>query len=340
MPQRGFLPLQWLKNITIRIKLIVGFGIVVLLVVLMGLAGFTALQETHKLYIISQELIHFRLFQANAQRIFKDIVTAHDLEELQALEEELEENEEAEHALKKMIEAHFPSRSSEFTHTFEEMEELEEEFGTLIITRQKEKLKNTASLSASALDDFTVATLLPGTPPLDKEKEYQVVTLLEIMQLFTDIQPYNTSLQDIVREEVMQANTKASLTLLIMILVTATLAIGIGGLIARSISLPIIAMRDAAIEISEGNFVKRIAVTSRDEIGQLAQAFNAMTRKLKSLYDSLETTVKERTQKLQENVKELERINAVMIGRELRIKELKEKNALLRAQCKKKPPPH
>ena len=62
------------------------------------------------------------------------------------------------------------------------------------------------------------------------------------------------------------------------------LAVGIGVATAQGISRPIRAFADKALAISRGDFKGAIAARSMNEIGQLADTFNHMTRQL-DLYD-------------------------------------------------------
>jgi methyl-accepting chemotaxis protein len=69
-------------------------------------------------------------------------------------------------------------------------------------------------------------------------------------------------------------------------------------------------------KIAGGDLEARVEMKGRDEIGELATAFNTMSAKLKELYMGLEQKVRDRT-------KQLESDNKMMIGRELRMVELK-----------------
>jgi len=51
----------------------------------------------------------------------------------------------------------------------------------------------------------------------------------------------------------------------------------------------------------------------------------ARTKELQELADNLDQKVKERTNELEEKIKEFQKMNKIMIGRELKMKELKEK---------------
>lgn len=82
--------------------------------------------------------------------------------------------------------------------------------------------------------------------------------------------------------------------------------------------------------IQQGEVGYRMRVYAEDEIGQLATSFNTMSEKLKESYSGLERKVDERTketekakQDLEKKVSELERVNKLMIGREQKMIELK-----------------
>ncbi|MBU2265027.1 HAMP domain-containing protein, partial [Patescibacteria group bacterium] len=101
-------------------------------------------------------------------------------------------------------------------------------------------------------------------------------------------------------------------------------------LLSRGITKSITRLRDAAKKISEGKLDTKIEIKSEDEIGQLATAFNEMATELKESYSGLEQKVFERTKELEvakktleEKLNDLEKMNELMIGRELKMIELK-----------------
>jgi len=107
-------------------------------------------------------------------------------------------------------------------------------------------------------------------------------------QLVTEILPKMKELGDSVissaiasaKLSVKQMSDKRNniaLTLLLVSIFTITLGIIIGAMIARSISLPLGKLKEQALAISDGKYESRIKVTSKDEIGQLAEAFNYMS---------------------------------------------------------------
>jgi two-component system NarL family sensor kinase len=74
-------------------------------------------------------------------------------------------------------------------------------------------------------------------------------------------------------------HTRNDIFLLSTVLILFILAITI--IIARTISLPIIRLKNASIKVGEGDFAAQVYVKNKDEIGALAASFNAMTKKLK-----------------------------------------------------------
>lgn len=84
----------------------------------------------------------------------------------------------------------------------------------------------------------------------------------------------------------------------------------------------------AAHEIAGGNLGVQVKIKGTDEINDLAEAFNYMASKLNEMYEGLECKVKDRTQ-------ELAKENKLMVGRELKMIELKKEIEELKTKLNK-----
>jgi len=78
------------------------------------------------------------------------------------------------------------------------------------------------------------------------------------------------------------------LTITVFLLFTLSGALALGLIIIRKIVRPVESLSETALAISKGNITQKVEVTSDDEIGVLADAFNIMTSRLASTIDSLQ----------------------------------------------------
>lgn len=111
----------------------------------------------------------------------------------------------------------------------------------------------------------------------------------------------------------------------------------ITSIIHKIIVKPIQLLHSAMENVSDGKFDQKIDITSSNEIGDLARIFNSMIAKLSNYYNDLENSVKQKTKdlvaeietrkqaqfKLSTTIEELEKVNKLMTGRELKMVELK-----------------
>ncbi|GBD08293.1 Autoinducer 2 sensor kinase/phosphatase LuxQ [Candidatus Thermoflexus japonica] len=86
---------------------------------------------------------------------------------------------------------------------------------------------------------------------------------------------------------------------LLWTLILGALAIGLSFLASSSLTRPLGQLTEAARRLGSGQLNVRVPVTSRDELGVLAETFNTMALRLQDLYQNLERRVQERTHQLQ-----------------------------------------
>jgi signal transduction histidine kinase len=92
----------------------------------------------------------------------------------------------------------------------------------------------------------------------------------------------------------------------VLLVVFLLVAIATSVLLARNLANPIEAIQVAAAKIGSGSLDQRIEVSSRDELGALADEFNRMAARLQASYAGLEQEVRERTQELASALVELD----------------------------------
>lgn len=86
-------------------------------------------------------------------------------------------------------------------------------------------------------------------------------------------------------------------------------AIFIGSLTAAWLVYPIQRLNQAARAIAKGNWEQEVTSHYRNEIGELAQSFQSMSRQLKDMFEHLEAKVQERTEKLARANEEINTLN-------------------------------
>ena len=104
--------------------------------------------------------------------------------------------------------------------------------------------------------------------------------------------------QEVFLTPINQQINRSILLALAAAVLSAYLAIGV----SRLLTDPILRLTETARQIAAGDLLKRAPVTSQDEIGILAEAFNQMTSQLHELITGLEQRVSERTTDLKNAV--------------------------------------
>ena len=98
----------------------------------------------------------------------------------------------------------------------------------------------------------------------------------------------------LIRQMVLRIN-RVSLAVSLVSLMIAVFGILVLEVIFRNVLGPVLSLRNAAINIGSGDFNTEVKVTTKDEIGELAAAFEAMRKNLSFTLRELRTEVTERT---------------------------------------------
>jgi signal transduction histidine kinase len=105
------------------------------------------------------------------------------------------------------------------------------------------------------------------------------------------------------REQIRQ---QAASLFLFLIFAISLVVIVVFLLLYRSIARPVNSLSAVAKQVHTGNLLKRAKVFSKDELGELAIAFNDMLDALKASHENLENKIYERTKQLEQTNKDLE----------------------------------
>ena len=99
-------------------------------------------------------------------------------------------------------------------------------------------------------------------------------------------------------------------TLLSVIVIFILIGSVIGLLISRHITRPLSKIVVASKKVAQGNLTHQVEIKSENELGDLANSFNQMTKELKKSKDEIEDYSKMLKQKVEERTRELERAKA------------------------------
>ena len=97
------------------------------------------------------------------------------------------------------------------------------------------------------------------------------------------------------------------------LLVVVLLAVGTY-ILSRRIAKPILAITETATAVTAGDLTREAPVTTQDEVGVLATAFNTMTSELRETLEGLEKRVADRTEELRLQNAELGALHETTLG--------------------------
>ena|GEM_PF-743841 len=128
------------------------------------------------------------------------------------------------------------------------------------------------------IDDVSAMMLsVNGKQRMDK--------IRELFSAFTKIE------QDLAKERSADAHRTANMTIvltILLVLISVFCSLGVGLLVARAITGPLARLSESAAAVAEGDLDQRVEIASRDEVANLARAFNRMTERLKDMFNASE----------------------------------------------------
>ncbi len=121
-------------------------------------------------------------------------------------------------------------------------------------------------------------------------------------------------------------------TFFVIIVFIALFSIISGVILFRSILNPIRALHRGIEIIEKGNLDYKVGTLAEDEIGRLSRSFDKMTRAIKESRADVDRKVEEQVkiireqkEKVERTKERMEKMNKLLVGREIKMTELKEK---------------
>lgn len=168
----------------------------------------------------------------------------------------------------------------------------------ILTTEQGERLAQEMKTQKAAYDSLAAQVIQAKR---DNNMETVTMHMQEAAKVYqaamTAADELQRSIKVIAKEEQQQQQKMArmaQLVLLIVNLVIAVAGIGIGLFVSRKIAGPIQLLTGKANEVARGNLLQPdVAISSSDEIGQVAEAFNIMKHNLKQLIQQIGKTTEQ-----------------------------------------------
>lgn len=186
------------------------------------------------------------------------------------------------------------------------------------------------------LDGSVVAQLYSNEPKKNLEKEtilyFQNLTELtsreitlgdkDILQfvypIFIEYQSQKlragTAILEFDSDQIFLPIQKLRYSILVSASILLLIGIGIAFFISYTLSYPLQTLNEGAKLIGTGEFSHRINLDGKDEIGQLALAFNQMTEKIQDFTNHLEQKVLDRTNELNQSLEQVKALKEAQDG--------------------------
>lgn len=220
-------------------------------------------------------------------------------------------------------------------------------FGVVIYSSKKERIYSSlGTLNNDILSEIEKEKKFPGIniEYLKYNQAQEIVnnySEMEVIQFFDETDQEEEIIainkigdlpfflvNEIEAKNVIKPAYKIALTLSLFVLGAALMAAFFISLLVNQFLKPLAKFRESVNKIMKGNLSEQVDINTKDEFYDLASVFNKMIKKIKNVQEGIEKKIIKRTA-------ELEKMNKYMVGRELKMIELKEKIKKLEKSNKK-----
>jgi len=274
--------MKWFYNMKIAAKLLLSFFIVALITGLVGFIGFNGISKMNNSIV---EIGEVRLPSIQSLLVMSEAQTAVKAAERTILNDTITKDERVKEY--ESIRAAF-DRADEAWKIYEPLPQTQEEsvLWKQFVPMWNEWRKGVDTFLGMAEDLDKLS--LSDSSAIESQYERMNRQAIEVnKQLFYDSEAVLNKIVKINEEVGMKAKEAADAasdtavkTLIITIIIAVAAAIGLGIFISKIISNPIKGMVEVANKIAEGDLDVDIQVSTKDEVGMLAKAFDLMSNKL------------------------------------------------------------
>jgi signal transduction histidine kinase/CheY-like chemotaxis protein len=251
-----------LKSVKIRTRLIIGFGVIGLMVVTMGLVAFFQMkviwENTHELYEHPFKVnIAVREIQTDltaVHRSLKDYILCEGQHDMNRYEKKMEKHEQAVESNFKIVYEFYLGDKTTIDSAYNAFREWELIRDSTIFLRREGKVREAAYRTTH-------------------EAELNVDRIMDRVQTLSD---FAMAKADLFYASAEKSKNQLQIQLWLIIVAIFILTLIIAYSIFRAISIPIRSLVEVAEEYRIGNYTVRSDIGSLNEIGQLAASFNRM----------------------------------------------------------------
>ncbi len=269
------------RNLKISTKILAGFGIVLILILLMGTIAVTNINRINNAYK--------EVYQANVKAFiaignvlggferqrtnYRSIVLARNSAEMNTYLQKINETRNF-----------YKTNLEEFSRLKNE-EDIKKEYQKLIsLFGEYESLTNQIVELAKSDKKAAIDLMFkPSTAQLVTEVQNSINTLYDLEKKYIE----ESNLQN----DALARSTVTSMIIIIILCIAISLFLGL--IISSAISRPLSKMVFAAQKIADGDLTVDISVDSKDEVGILSEAFSKMVESLSQLIFSVKSSAEQ-----------------------------------------------
>jgi class 3 adenylate cyclase/HAMP domain-containing protein len=176
--------------------------------------------------------------------------------------------------------------------------------GAMDITREDTRLKYLVWI-----DDFGDTTIVPEGAKIDLNIQNNDTILIQKKECITKKgTSYGYVLAVFSKQQIHDNMNQIRFSAIVVSVVVFMIGILLGLWLAKTISNPVIAIRDAAIKVGSGDLTQKVGTTGVDEISELSKAFNKMVDDL----SDAEVKINQKNQALSKSNSDLEEKNNII----------------------------